>query len=91
VYAQPLYVPDVMVNGSIIDMVFAATEHSSVFAFNPGEALHTSLADGQLHLWLRAGVSAYFSIHLATLGLGWLVTAFIPSYLISCFTLLTMS
>lgn len=36
IYAQPLYMPDVVVNGSIVNLVFAATEHSSVYAFNSG-------------------------------------------------------
>lgn len=36
IYAHPLYVPDVEVNGSIMNLVFAATEHSSVYSFNPG-------------------------------------------------------
>ncbi|KAK9902874.1 hypothetical protein WJX75_009444 [Coccomyxa subellipsoidea] len=34
IFAQPLYVPDLVVNGSILNLVFAATENSSVYAFN---------------------------------------------------------
>lgn len=37
-FAQPLYVPDLVVNGSILNLVFAATEHSSVYAFNSGNS-----------------------------------------------------
>jgi hypothetical protein len=36
VYAQPLYVPDLVVQGSIVNALFIATEHSSVYAFNAG-------------------------------------------------------
>ncbi|CAL8466485.1 g6021 [Coccomyxa elongata] len=38
IYAQPLYVPDVVVNGSIMNLVFVATEHSSVYALNSGDS-----------------------------------------------------
>ncbi len=37
VYAQPLYVPDLVLNGNIVNLVYAATEHASVYAFNSGE------------------------------------------------------
>jgi hypothetical protein len=46
VYAQPLYVPDLVVQGSIVNALFIATEHSSVYAFNAGAPppiTHTSV------------------------------------------------
>ncbi|BDA51134.1 hypothetical protein COCOBI_18-0090 [Coccomyxa sp. Obi] len=53
VYAQPLYVPDVEVNGSIMNLVFAATAHSSVYAFNSetGDLIwrRPLLGDGPIH------------------------------------------
>src|SRR5262245_14079693 len=43
-YAQPLYVPNLTVNGGTHNVVFAATEHDSVFAFD---------GDGGGQLWQR--------------------------------------
>ncbi len=36
VYAQPLYVPGLSVNGATRDVVIAATEHDSLYAFDAG-------------------------------------------------------
>src|SRR5262245_50044985 len=45
VYAQPLYVPNLAVAGGTHNVVFAATEHDSVYAFD---------ADGGGQLWQRS-------------------------------------
>src|SRR5262245_52430902 len=43
-YAQPLYVPNLMIGGMSHNVVFAATEHDSVYAFD---------ADTGVQLWQR--------------------------------------
>jgi hypothetical protein len=47
-YAQPLYVPNLTVNGGTHNVVFAATEHDSVYAFD---------ADGGGQLWQRSFIN----------------------------------
>src|SRR5437870_1003741 len=44
-YAQPLYVPNLTVNGGVHNVVYAATEHDSVYAFD---------GDGGGQLWQRS-------------------------------------
>src|SRR5262249_28059661 len=44
-YAQPLYVPNLAIAGGTHNVVFAATEHDSVYAFD---------ADGAGQLWKRS-------------------------------------
>src|SRR5579864_6928734 len=41
VYAQPLYVPGVSISGSTHNVVYGATEHASVYAFD-ADCLSTS-------------------------------------------------
>lgn len=43
VYAQPLFVPQVTIKGSIFDVVFVATENDSVYAFDANGSQTTSL------------------------------------------------
>jgi hypothetical protein len=51
VYAQPLYMPDLFVNGGIHNVVFVATEHDSMYAFDADQKnslsplWHTSFID----------------------------------------------
>jgi hypothetical protein len=47
-YAQPLYVPNLTVNGGTHNVVFAATEHDSVYAFD---------GDGGGQLWQRSFIN----------------------------------
>jgi hypothetical protein len=48
VYAQPLYVPNLAIAGGTHNVVFAATEHDSVYAFD---------ADGGGQLWRRSFIN----------------------------------
>src|SRR6266704_2920061 len=48
-YAQPLYVPSLTIAGGAHNVVFAATQHDSVYAFD---------ADGGGQLWKRSFVDA---------------------------------
>ena len=49
IYGQPLFVPKLMVNGSMHNVVYVATENNSVYAFD---------ADGGGQLWKRSFGSA---------------------------------
>src|SRR5439155_2383215 len=48
-FAQPLYVPNLTIAGGSHNVVFAATEHDSVYAFD---------ADGGGQLWQRSFIIA---------------------------------
>src|SRR5262249_14567976 len=48
IYAQPLYVPNLAIAGGTHNVVFAATEHDSVYAFD---------ADGGGQLWQRSFIT----------------------------------
>jgi hypothetical protein len=52
-YAQPLYVPNLAIAGGTHNVVFAATEHDSVYAFD---------ADGGGQLWRRSFINPAASV-----------------------------
>jgi hypothetical protein len=60
-YAQPLYVPNLMVVGSPHNVVFAATEHDSVYAFD---------ADNGAQLWKRSLLTARTGFTVTTMPSG---------------------
>ena len=43
IYAQPLFVPQLTVNGSVFDVVFVATENNTVYAFDANGTQTTAL------------------------------------------------
>src|SRR4051812_25020362 len=43
IYAQPLYVPQLHIAGGTHDVIFVATEHDSVYAFDAGGSPSTPL------------------------------------------------
>lgn len=56
IYAQPLYVPQLTINGNTQDVVFVETQNNSVYAFN---ADATSTGSALWHVNLGAPVGAY--------------------------------
>ena len=61
VYAQPLYVPNLDINGTSHNVLFVATEHDQVYAFdvNSGQQLwHTSFLSGNSPLITVSTVSS---------------------------------
>ncbi len=54
--AQPLYVPDVSINGSSYDIVIVVTEHDTVYAFDADFDQHPQ--NGATPLWVRSLLTA---------------------------------
>src|SRR5579883_732097 len=55
VYAEPLYVPNLTINGAQHNVVFVATEHDSIYAFDADQS--TAIAPLWHTSFLTAGVS----------------------------------
>ena len=59
VYAQPLYVPDVNINGAVYNLVFIATEHDQVYAFD---------ANSGQQIWQTSFLSSSDDITISTVS-----------------------
>jgi hypothetical protein len=78
VYAQPLWVANLMVNGALHNVVFVATEHDSVYAFDADTApclllWHASLIDGNHGGTTSNGIPLESSVPAGGKGTNYLV------------------
>jgi len=66
VYAQPLFMPNITINGKAHDVVYVATEHDSVYAFDADAT--SSVAPLWHHSFLSAGVTTAPSVDVYSIN-----------------------